>query len=43
VASGKLAYWLYPKIFRPQKGDVAWMASPYCSGRAMGVCGYFTF
>jgi membrane-associated phospholipid phosphatase len=43
VASEKLAYWLYPKIFRSQKGDVAWMASPYCSGRAMGVCGYFTF
>jgi membrane-associated phospholipid phosphatase len=43
VASCKLAYWLYPKLFRSSKGEVAWMASPYCSTQGAGLCGCLIF
>lgn len=43
VASCKLAYWLYPKLFHEKQGEVAWMASPYCSSQGAGVCGRLIF
>jgi membrane-associated phospholipid phosphatase len=43
LGSAKLAYWLYPKLFKEKKEDTAWMAAPYYSGRSAGVCARLTF
>jgi membrane-associated phospholipid phosphatase len=43
LGSAKLAYWLYPKLFKEKKGATAWMAAPYYSGRSAGLCAQMTF